>query len=101
MGLIVVGCANFGDVGKDNSSSVYSTSLESANTMIKAQPNNYLGYYLAAQAYQQLNESLAINLNYQKALQLNNKDINVNLSYADYLCKQSDYSGAQVYYTKL
>ena len=97
---MVTGCAFLGEDNQAQQNPA-NQALESANVIIKQNPNNYLGYYLAAQAFQQLNESSEVNSNYQKALELNSSSIEVNLGYANYLCQVESYSQAQIYYDKL
>lgn len=63
--------------------------LESANQVILTSPNDFEAYYVAAQAYQQLNDVNNADANYSKSFELN-KDLSnlydFGLSYANFLC---------------
>jgi Tfp pilus assembly protein PilF len=66
-----------------------SLALESANQAILASPNDFEGYYVAAQAYQQLDDVNNADANYSKSFELNKDLTNLydfGLSYANFLC---------------
>ena len=74
--------------------------LESTAQALKLNSNNYQAYYLQAQAYQQLGESLNATTNYQQALKLNSSNVEVITSYANFLCANQDYVSAETQYAK-
>lgn len=74
--------------------------LESTAQALKLNSNNYQAYYLQAQAYQQLGESLNATTNYQQALKLNSSNVAVITSYANFLCANQDYVSAETQYAK-
>jgi len=74
--------------------------LESTAQALKLNSNNYQAYYLQAQAYQQLGESLNATTNYQQALKLNSSNVEVITSYANFLCANQDYISAETQYAK-
>ncbi|MBX9866207.1 MAG: LysM peptidoglycan-binding domain-containing protein [Burkholderiales bacterium] len=74
--------------------------LEATTQALKLNSNNYQAYYLQAQAYQQLGESLNATTNYQQALKLNSSNVEVITSYANFLCANQDYVSAETQYAK-
>lgn len=110
LALLASGCAF---MGSDNGESVttylnsaksnlanqqYNTALESANQAIELDSQNYEAYYLAAQINQQLKNTDAAALNYQKSFNLNGKYESMLISYADFLCSMQNYPQAQNMY---
>lgn len=112
---IITACASFKNSA--NSTNTYldsakynlsqnnaSLALESANQAILYEPNNFEGYYLAAQSYQQLNDVNNADLNYSKSFQINKDPTNLydfGLAYANFLCfYKLDYNTSQGIYNQ-
>lgn len=108
--VVIVGCAMFGNDPSQGSATYlnsaqlnlknrhYQQALESATMAVNSDSRNYLGYYLQAQAYQNLHQESPANLSYQKALDLNKHDINLLTDYATFLCAKQNYPQAATLY---
>ena len=77
----------------------YTIALESANLAVKSDPKNYIGYYLQAQAYQQLQQLTQANKSYQQATNLNSNNGKLYADYATSLCAAQNYPLAMANYT--
>lgn len=103
--VAIVGCAVFGNNSQNSAAYLssaqlnlknqhYQPALESATMAVNSDSRNYLGYYLQAQAYQNLHQESPANLSYQKALDLNKHDVSLLTDYANFLCATQNYSQA-------
>lgn len=101
----VLGCATFGSNSQKYQQDIdsaqaniknqhYQLALESATLAVAADNSNYLGYYLQALAYQNLQQKEPANQSYQKALSLDDEDVDLQLDYANFLCMNKNYQQA-------
>lgn len=108
--VVIVGCAMLGNNPPQNSAAYlssaqlnlknqhYQQALESATMAVNSDSRNYLGYYLQAQAYQNLHQESPANLSYQKAFDLNKHDVGLLTDYATFLCATQNYPQAATLY---
>ncbi len=76
----------------------YQLALESAAIAQSIDTKNYRGYYLQAQAYQQLKNISGADKEYQQALALAPSDYQLLADYAGFLCTNNNFALAKNYY---
>ncbi len=76
----------------------YQLALESAATAQSIDAKNYRGYYLQAQAYQQLKNINGADKEYRQALALAPLDYQLQADYAGFLCTNNNFALAKNYY---
>lgn len=76
----------------------YPAALESATIAVNLAPKAYQGYYLQAQAYQKMNNTIQALSCYKQALAFEKKDPVLRSDYAELLCASANYADANQQY---